>query len=1325
MDKVFHQIHDSNIFQVTGNYIYPGVGYLIMAIEATKQLAGDAKITGFQLRRVHIKRAMIIPDTKEGVEVSLSMAVVEDPNSGSRTWRRFHITSYNASSAEWTEHCTGLITVNHESSLDLVDNGRAAEEEDRLWKADFADANDVCKKAVDFKSTYNNLEKSGLSFGALFRNLDEVRASGRGLGKIIGSVTVPNIMDSMPKQWMHSHLIHPATMDSMIHMMIAALLDLTGQTSLDRVRLPTFIRDVWVSADLNAASSQKYTGHASVSHMQSDKCEGQIHMLSEGSNTRCVRMNGIELTPLESGIAENNERKLCTAIQYKPDIHFLESHAACEMTSLASINEAEELYWIKRLQLATMIYVMDALDACKEIDAKCLDSHLQRYLEWMKHFKEKLIKNEIIHLPYAEFERFIQDDGLKEAIGQEIESHSAEGAITARMGRNMSQVLKGEINPLDLMFGQDSVMEQVYKEGLDVFNLPQHLRNHLSLIRHQRSELRILEIGGGTGSLTAEVLGILSPDPTKSKGNISSYTFTDISSGFFEKAKQRFQPWSDIIKFQAFNIEHNPVEQGFEAESYDLIVAGNVIHATKDLEEALKNLRSLLKPGGQLIMQEGIRQDFLWYPLVFGQLPGWWLGDEPCRQWCPYIQTEEWNRYLVGAGFSGVDIEYPSSNNPDLTWQSILVSSNPAAAQDISGTDALILTTLESSNEILSLQQTLKRIGYGRVEIAHPSKITEYALADVHCISTLDLECQYLAELNEAQYHDVKKLLTEVEHLLWITTEPQTNPYSSMSMGLLRTVRWERDSDGSNIITFIVPQQEIDGLNHTRFLGEISKIIKHQFWNKSEVDRHAEYILRNGITHIGRLDELAAGDQFLGTRSSKLYPKLQRLDETDYPIELQTAATGSNEYHWVADLQHELPLADDEVEIEVRAVGLSSNASGSCLSTEAAGVVTKIGSKVENILPGDRVAYLSPLSKAGRCRTHDRVIQLMLTQIPGEMSFEVATQLASAYATSVYGIFHCARLTADDTILIHNGALAVSQAAIQCAQLSGATIFTTVGTVEDRDLLVSEYNIPVDHIFSNRDLSFAKSVMRFTNGKGVDAIFNTMTGEALRETLSCLAPYGTFVDVAQKEAQADTTTELASLPPNVSIHKIDILSMADTRPITARSQLEKAFGLYTDRKISQIRNYAVMSFAQAQEGIRGVQSGKYSKVVLTPTPTDVLSVAPRPMTAYQFESDATYVLAGGYGGLGRNLARWMVSRGAKNLVMLSRSSASSPEKREMTTDLENTGCKILDLVCDISDLSTLSALSDGRLSHLPPIKGCIQASMVLKVCFPFTLLDHC
>ncbi|KAJ5365115.1 hypothetical protein N7517_008001 [Penicillium concentricum] len=1299
---------------VTGNYVYPGVGYLIMAIEASRQLAGEAKITGFQLRKVNIRRALIVPDNKEGIEVSLAMATVEDSSTPSRMWRRFQITSYNASSDEWTEHCTGHITVNHETASDPVDNGREVEEESRARESELARANKTCTKSMAFKSTYNNLQTSGLNFGPLFRNLADVRASGRGLGKVVGSVTVPDIAQSMPKQYLHSHLIHPATMDSMIHLMIAAVLDFTSKSTLDQIRLPTFIRDVWVSADLNSAPSHTFTGHATVSMVGSDKFEGQIQMLDEGTNTHRIRMDGIELTPLESGLAESSERKLCSAIEYKPDLHFLDSKSACALTSLDATDDTEALYWVKRLQLATMLYVMDALDELKDIDVMRLDPHMRRFFDWMEHMQGMLKRNEIIHLPYSGFREVSQDEAFKEAIGNEIEAHSAEGAITARMGRNIAQVMRQETDPLDLMFGQDAVMEQVYKEGLHLYNLPQHLQSHLSLLRHQHSKLNILEIGGGTGSFTAEVLAVLSPDLTKSKGSIASYTFTDISSGFFEKAKQRFQSWSDIMNFQSLNIERSPVDQGLQLGTYDLIFAGNVIHATANLQNALQNLRSLLKPGGQLIMQEGIRQDFLWYPLVFGQLPGWWLGDEPCRQWCPYIPAEEWNPLLLKAGFSGIDIEYPSSNDPDLTWQSILVSSAVVTPKEKAFHTAVILTldTLKASQIIEKLRGILSKLGYTNVLVRKPTKVKSSILLDALCISLIDLESAYLFDMNESEYSRLKKMLNKCQNLLWVTCDPLTQPRASMSLGLLRTVRWERDGDGSNIVTLTEAEQDPDTASPVSLATAIGRVVKRQFVDNPENDRHAEYMLQNGVIHIGRLNEWEAANQFLAAQSSQQAPQIQRLGDYDTPIVLQEAALSTGEYHWV--IQQDEAYQGTEVEIEIRAIGLSSDVSAGRLANEIAGVVSKVGPDVEGSALGDRVIYISGDKKGGCIRTHGRVDQLQLVRIPDEISFEVAAGLAWAYATAIQGLKEIAHLAPGNTVLIHTSASDISQAAIQYAQMIGATVYATVATVEGRDLLVSDYSISLDHIFSRRDLSFVKGIMRCTNNFGVDVVFNALSSEALRGSMACLAPFGTFVDVSNQDLRADTTVELASLPRNVSVHTVDIPLLAQHRPESVRVLLTEALRLYSEGKIGQLPTTTVMDFTQIKEGVRAAQSGEAAKVVIAPNPSNMVPVIPPPIWPCHFDPRASYVLAGGYGGLGRSLARWMASRGATSLIILSRSSASSPEKTELISDLDKLGCKVHSLVCDVADVSSLQQLPGEAFSHLPAIKGCIQGSMVLR-----------
>ena len=107
----------------------------------------------------------------------------------------------------------------------------------------------------------------------------------------------------------------------------------------------------------------------------------------------------------------------------------------------------------------------------------------------------------------------------------------------------------------------------------------------------------------------------------------SSYVFTDISTGFFEKAQTKFKVWGDLISFKSLNIEKDLKEQGFdENEGYDIIAAANVLHATSCMEHTMRQVNKLLKPGGKLILIEAAPGRRISLEMVFGLLPGWWLG---------------------------------------------------------------------------------------------------------------------------------------------------------------------------------------------------------------------------------------------------------------------------------------------------------------------------------------------------------------------------------------------------------------------------------------------------------------------------------------------------------------------------------------------------------------------------------------------------------------------------------------------------------------------------------------------------------------------------
>ena len=376
----------------------------------------------------------------------------------------------------------------------------------------------------------------------------------------------------------------------------------------------------------------------------------------------------------------------------------------------------------------------------------------------------------------------------------------------------------------------------------------------------------------------------------------------------------------------------------------------------------------------------------------------------------------------------------------------------------------------------------------------------------------------------------------------------------------------------------------------------------------------------------------------------------------------------------------------------------------------------RVGPEVEDIASGDSVLFMVPIGHPSCFRTRSRVDQSLVVKIPEDLSFGGAAGLPFNYATAIYGLEDVAKLCGNDTILIHDGASALGQAAIQYSQMTGAETYTTVSTVEDREFLMSEYGIPDDHIFSHRDLSFAKGIMRSTRGAGANVIFNTLTGEARQESLACIAPFGVFIEISKKNVRTDNLVDLSPLQQNVTLLSVDMDLMIRHRPILVRRLITRALELYADCKIDQIRPFTVMGFTQIKEGIQALQGEEHvGKIVFVPDPSNVVPVAPDVIAPFQFDSEASYVLAGGLGGLGRSLARWMASRGAKNLIFLSRSGRITESVQEMITQLKEIGCSVHIFTCDVANADRLRAVIEACSGSLPPIKGCIQGSMVLQV----------
>jgi len=613
---------------VQSTIIYPGAGYICMAIEAVQQMPlpnrcseTEAVIKGYRLRDIEIMKALVIPESPEGVEVHISFRdCSEDRLLGAKGWNEFHIYSV-VDQDNWNTHCKGFIALHYQKSA-----GNSA-----AWSLMAAAPNSALQKqfsshkyanSMNPGDIYKSMQAVGIHHGPSFRNLESIKVS---QGRSLSTFHIAETASFMPCGLESPYVLHPTTIDSIFQ---AAYSNFPGDGSKrSGAMVPMTVKSMTVSEAIRGQPGRRLQACSTLLQSSPRGFHSTINTVAadDPSLTPVIEVVDLYCKSLGDTVAQETEHgssKLCSAMHWSHDISSMKAEALKE--SMKFSPDPAEIDRIVLLKQATYLFICEVLENLTRIEIQKLPPHHKRFYNWMRKQRELADLN-VLGWQSSDWHGI--DEDAKVELFEKVRTSSVNGQMVHRIGTHLLDIMRQETAPLELML-EEKLLYRYYEQAMRMPRNYLQVKRLVKLIGHKNPQAKVLEIGGGTGGCTGSVLEALSDDTGGGQRSprFASYDFTDISSGFFETAREKFgDVWGDLISYRKLDIEYNVVEQGFEECSYDLIVACQVLHATAAMENTMNNVRRLLKPGGRLVLVETTR-DALDIHIIFGTLPGWWLG---------------------------------------------------------------------------------------------------------------------------------------------------------------------------------------------------------------------------------------------------------------------------------------------------------------------------------------------------------------------------------------------------------------------------------------------------------------------------------------------------------------------------------------------------------------------------------------------------------------------------------------------------------------------------------------------------------------------------
>ncbi len=1293
--RVFECALDRNVagylydHRVLEQPIMPAAGFVEMALAAGAERAGQRQLA---LRDLFVHA--VLPLSSDGMLVAQTI-VRERPDGDGEVEIVSRLVAA-APDAPWTVHASARLGTCQEFRWPL--DGLAA-------------ARERCSTALSRESFYDGVAARGVQFGPAFRGLRELWM---GDGEAVARLALADGVTAGSE-----YVMHPALLDAAIQVVAAVASERTPSRDLflpvgaDHIAITeTSARTAWAHAELEPIDLG--SGMLSARVRLFDEEGAPAGELSGLRFRRADRSMLARLQPdrVAEWMYETNWEDAGPAIAsggvarpWRDDVGPIAAAYAAD-PALATYREVTAY-----LESRSVSHILSAftalgfelreghhLDAGIIVRAGIAHDRVRLFERLLGILRDaRILKHD------ATGWRVCELPGHHVRTAPPVADSSGESALLERCGSRLADVLSGRCNPLDLLFPNASqeLVERIYRDSPVAHAFHEMFTATVRSLAAASSSrpLRILEVGGGTGSTTTAVINALA-------GVRAEYLFTDISPLFVARARDTFGT-VDFVRYQALDVERDLTAQGVSAASIDLVIASDVVHATRDVAETLTNICAVLRPGGALAMIEVTRAQ-RWIDLTFGLTDGWWrFADRERRPEHPLLDRQQWTKLLAATGFAHAATVPADSDESASLENSIIVAYRRADVRlstgrrwllfgDRVGIAERVARELAERGDVCSIVTAAERGAAGATgECIDPRDAASYdrAIRD----AAPDAAIVYCWALDAPDPDDDPSigqermcggLLLLVQSLariqgaakprLWVVTAgaqsvdgtaDAARPDAATLWGLANVVTVEH-SELRCARVDLDPAIDTDR-QATALLAEVLA--------DDAEDRVAH---RNGRRRVARLERALLVD------AAESYALVVR-------------ERGSTDQLEFAPMVRQPPAAG-QVEIRARASGLNFrdvlNVLGLYpgappLGGECAGVITRVGPGVTQVSVGDEVVAIAE----GSLSSHVLADARFVAPSPMRLTAAQAATIPVAYVTAAFALEHLGRIRPGQRVLIHAAAGGVGLAAVHLAHRAGAEVFATASSDAKHRLLRS---LGVQHVMNSRSTAFAAEILVATDGRGVDLVLNSLSGEMIDASFAALATGGTFLEIGKSGVWSPD--RVAALGRGIIYHVIDWGSTAIHDPDLIGGLFRDLLARVDEGALPPLPLH-LFEMTDVADVFRTMAQGRHvGKLVLRHPPT----------AEAVCRHEGTYLVTGGLGPLGLRTADWLASGGARHLVLAGRSRPSEDATRAIH-NLRARGVAVSVANLDVVDRAAVSALLADVRRLGPPLRGVVHAAGTL------------